>query len=280
MPVVGIEDKREITAVLACSASGEFLKPQLIYKGSTDKCHPNFTFPDGWDVYHSSNHWSNEQTMIRYIEKIVIPYMDSIREGNGNAANRKGLCIFDVFAAHKCPTVLEKLLSNNLLYAMVPAGCTGELQPLDISVNNVFKEHMKKSFNEYYVKLVKAELDAGTTSRPVSLQLSVLKPLHAKWIVDAFSSIADKPDTLILGFRRAGIVIDEGAEDTTCSPPASSLEDCDTDCEIIAEESFASHSKDIEGQAGSSKAGKKRKRLVSYSSDEENSNSVVQVQLK
>ena len=41
------------------------------------------------------------------------------------------LAIFDVFQAHRCDSVLKKLNSYNIREVFVPAGCTGELQPLD-----------------------------------------------------------------------------------------------------------------------------------------------------
>ena len=65
IPVVGKEDKREITVFLAVTASGAFLPPQLIYQGKTVGCHPKITFPAKWNVTHSENHWSTEETMIR-----------------------------------------------------------------------------------------------------------------------------------------------------------------------------------------------------------------------
>ena len=34
------DDKRQLTAVLAVTAAGEYLAPQLLYKGKTTKCHP------------------------------------------------------------------------------------------------------------------------------------------------------------------------------------------------------------------------------------------------
>ena len=63
--VVGLEDKREITVVLCCTLSGDLLPPQVLYTGKTSLCHPNISFPDGWHIWHSPNHWSNEQTMLR-----------------------------------------------------------------------------------------------------------------------------------------------------------------------------------------------------------------------
>lgn len=74
------DDKRQLTAVLAVTAAGEYLAPQLLYKGKTTKCHPQTSFPDGWDIWHSENHWSNEETMERYIKKIVIPFIAHKKE--------------------------------------------------------------------------------------------------------------------------------------------------------------------------------------------------------
>ena len=74
IPISNSDDKRQITAVLSASITGEYLAPQLIFQGKTDRCHPKVTFPKGWDVWHSENHWSNEDTMKRYIEKIIIPF--------------------------------------------------------------------------------------------------------------------------------------------------------------------------------------------------------------
>ena len=35
VPIVAIEDKRQLTAVFACSLAGDFLPPQIIYAGKT-----------------------------------------------------------------------------------------------------------------------------------------------------------------------------------------------------------------------------------------------------
>ncbi len=43
--VVGKEDKQEITALLAATASDVLLPTQLIYLGKTARCHPKTSFP-------------------------------------------------------------------------------------------------------------------------------------------------------------------------------------------------------------------------------------------
>ena len=50
----------------------------VIYQGKTDLCHPKYKFPEGWNVTHSENHWSNEQTMQEYTENVLIPYVENV----------------------------------------------------------------------------------------------------------------------------------------------------------------------------------------------------------
>ena len=81
--LVGIEDKRQITAVFSGTMSGVFLRMQLIYQGKTPKCLLSVQFPSNWNVTFIDNHWSNETTMLEYLEKILFPYIISAREKLG-----------------------------------------------------------------------------------------------------------------------------------------------------------------------------------------------------
>ena len=80
IPIANSDDKRQITAVLAITLAGEFLPPQMIYQGKTPRCHPKVSYPEDWDVWHSANHWSTEETMIRYLEKVIVPFVSRKRE--------------------------------------------------------------------------------------------------------------------------------------------------------------------------------------------------------
>ena len=51
--IVGISDKRQITAVFCGAMTGEFLPPQLIYQGKTSACLPRYSFPD--DCMHTKS---------------------------------------------------------------------------------------------------------------------------------------------------------------------------------------------------------------------------------
>ena len=62
MEISGVDDKRQITALLAGTLSGHFLPAQLIYAGKTPACLPKVQFLSDWHVTFTPNHWSNEDT--------------------------------------------------------------------------------------------------------------------------------------------------------------------------------------------------------------------------
>ena len=93
--MIGINDKRQITAVFCGNLLGDFLPVQLIYKGKTSRCHPQFAFPADWHITHSPKHWSNEETMIQYIENIIVPYVEKVRDSFTNTT--PALVVMDNF---------------------------------------------------------------------------------------------------------------------------------------------------------------------------------------
>ena len=45
--------------------------------------------------------------------------------------------------------------------AICTTGCTGELQPLYVSVNDMFKKKLKNSFSSLYAEQVSSDLSTG-----------------------------------------------------------------------------------------------------------------------
>ena len=65
-----------MTVLLATTLNGKALPSQLIYAGKSSRCHPTgVTFLDDWNVTHSVNHWSNAQTMLKFLDPVLIPYV-------------------------------------------------------------------------------------------------------------------------------------------------------------------------------------------------------------
>ena len=90
-----------MTVLLCCTQSGGLLPPQLVYAGKTEHCYPTTSFLDGWNITHSTNHWSTEQTMMEFLDKILVPYVKQNRERMQLSSTFPAVAIFDVFAAHR-----------------------------------------------------------------------------------------------------------------------------------------------------------------------------------
>ena len=205
--VAGVDDKREITAVVSASMAGDLLPLQLLYTGVTERCHPTYHFPDDWDIWHSCNHWANESTTLRYIDKVLKPYIQQKKQELG-LPNSKTLLLWDVFRAHRTEPVLEKLKMENIEVVFIPPNCTSELQPLDLSLNKPLKDHLKTKFTQWYSDQVCAQLASGRAIEAVKvdMSMSVIKPISANWIVFAYDCIRYVPDIICSGFCKAGVV--------------------------------------------------------------------------
>ena len=101
VPIVGLGDKRQTTATVAVSMSGELLPMQILYAGKTEQCHPSYSFPSGFDIWHTPNHWENTNTTIRFINTIIVPYVTSVRERMELPVEHPAIVMFDAFRGHK-----------------------------------------------------------------------------------------------------------------------------------------------------------------------------------
>ena len=64
----------------------------------------------------------------------MLPYVVETRKRMELAHDISAVAIMNVFAAHRCQAVLDYLEANHIKPIFVP-----ELQPLDVSVNDMFK---------------------------------------------------------------------------------------------------------------------------------------------
>ena len=123
--IVGANDKRQITAVFAGTMSAEFLPPQLIYQGKTPKCLlPLDSIPSDWDITFTENHWANETTVMRYLEKVLFLYFEAKRAELQMSADYPCLVVFDRFQGQCTPRITSRLKKRHIYIIMVPANCT------------------------------------------------------------------------------------------------------------------------------------------------------------
>ena len=127
---------------------GAFLPIQLIYKGKTDRCHPHFSFPLHWDITHSPKHWSTEETMIQYVNNIIVPFVEKTRESLDE--DKAAVIIMDNFKGQITTTMNELLEQHNIHSCLLPPNTTDRLQPMDLSVNKPAKAFLRSEFQKWY----------------------------------------------------------------------------------------------------------------------------------
>lgn len=120
--IADLGDKRQVTATLACTLVGDLLPIQVIYTGTMERCYPTFTYPSGFDVWHSPN----QETSLCFIEKIIMPFIDDVCRKLGTP-EQKALVIFDVSRGQTGERV-QALLESNIIRVLAPGNCTDILQ--------------------------------------------------------------------------------------------------------------------------------------------------------
>ena len=138
--------------------------------------------------------------MVEYIETVFLPYVCKKRKELKLPFDHPALAMFDVFKG-QCTEAVLSLLENNIHIVTVPASTTNRLQPLDTSVNKPAKDFLRGKFNEWYAE----RIVGGGEECIVDLQLSVVKPISARWMIKFFDYMKANTDIVKNGLRHVGI---------------------------------------------------------------------------
>ena len=88
--------------------------------------------------------------MLQYIREVIVPFVGSVRQRLELPDDQPALAIFDHFKGQLTEAITAELEENAIHSVIIPANCTGELQPMDISVNKVIKSQLRSKFSEWY----------------------------------------------------------------------------------------------------------------------------------
>ena len=168
--------------------------------------------PDDWDIWHSSSHWSSHETVGRYLQTVLLPWVTNRKKALDLQENQQCLLIMDEYRAHRTTDVLTALQDLGFKVQFIPGNCSSSLQPLDLTVNSLLKSRLKDQFMDWYAGQVSEAMKhhpdhiyaAVAAVRP-DLRLSVIKPLHAGWVIDAFAAVQGRPEVIKCGWQQAGI---------------------------------------------------------------------------
>ena len=171
-----------------------------------------------WDITHSPKHWSTKQTMIQYVETIIVLFVERTRESLGEGEDKAAVIIMDNFKGQITPAMNEILEKHNIHTCLLPLNTTDRLQPLDLSVNKVF---LREEFQKWYSEQIMQQLDNPAVDlstaelQPVDLGMAAMKEITDQWLVNMADYITNNPQFIVNGFIHSGIskALDGGAID-------------------------------------------------------------------
>ena len=163
-----IDPRRGITTTATIAANGALLPLQAVVKGKTQRAINNRQLPADVVADCSASGWQTSKTMVNLIRNVVAPYTD----------DQYSALLLDDYKAHWTPAVRAAAAEHNIELIPVPKGQTGELQPLDVSINGEVKARARR---EYVQDKQEGRADADTLGRAVhriNNAYRAVKPAH------------------------------------------------------------------------------------------------------
>lgn len=207
--VVGAEDKRQITACVAASLRGELLPLQLIFQGKTERSLPSSTYASAAarvDITHSNNHWSTQETMQRWIVRVLLPHTERMIELHSLDANAHILLLLDCWAVHKSAEFRGWLQQEHprVHLVFVPANCTSKLQLADVALQRPFKSSITQSFNTWASTTIAEQIKRGeVVGISAQLGMAALKPLVLQWCIESWKGLRERKELILEGWERS-----------------------------------------------------------------------------
>ena len=148
--IAGGSDMHQVTVSVPGTLSGKLLPFQILYEGKTEQCHPLSQFPEGFDTWHTPDHWANSETCIHCVKNIILPYVSATHKDLVLGGEHMAVVIFDTFKGHTGSEMESSLLENDIISVHAPSNCTDLLQPLDLCLNKPLKDHLRSKFQSWY----------------------------------------------------------------------------------------------------------------------------------
>ena len=157
---------------------------QLFYDRKTTRSIPRVDFPSFFSLSATPKDFSNTDESVKIMKEILVPYFELQRKELGLDEKFRALLILDVFRQQMTQEVTLLLAEKKILIMKVPINMTPLLQPLDLLINGWVKQWVRYRFADWYAEKIGAGLEKGLEleSIEVKLTLTVMKPLHARWL--------------------------------------------------------------------------------------------------
>ncbi|NWX35094.1 POGZ protein, partial [Notiomystis cincta] len=175
--------------VLTLLADGKVLPALVISKGPPPP--PAAAVPASVLLESKENGCDDDEIMELWAARIWKKHMECQRGAS------KGMLVLDCHRTHLSEEVLAVLSAAGTLPAVIPAGCSSRIQPLDVCVKRAVKNFLHKKWKERAKELA----DSGCDS-------SALLQLLLGWLGEALEILGNSPELIRRSFQVASVLPD------------------------------------------------------------------------
>jgi len=221
VPIVGKEEKRQITAVVTSTLGGDLLPMQLIFKGQDKNKRKKKATPKidglvdtarlrGWHLTQTPNHWSNLGSMKDFVEKIIVKWVEAkARELKLKVVDTHCILLIDCWSVHTGQEFRGWMKTHypNYHLTFVPAGCTSKAQPADVILQRPLKAGIINSFNSWMTEEITHLIILGAKPEEVRVDTGMVK-LKSKlvmWMWDSWRRLKDRETLIVKGWEKCGL---------------------------------------------------------------------------
>ncbi|XP_060112166.1 pogo transposable element with ZNF domain isoform X2 [Heteronotia binoei] len=181
--------------ILAVLADGTVLPTLVCYRGRVEQA---ASVPETILLESKGSGYHDDEVMEVWASKVWQKHTEG--------QNSKGMLVLDCHRTHLSEEVLSLLSASSTLPAVVPAGCSSKLQPLDVCIKRTVKNFLQKKWKEQAREMADTACDSA-----------ILLQLVLCWLAEALEGIADCPELVQQSFLVASVL---PGPDGTANTPA------------------------------------------------------------
>ncbi|QRV92811.1 Ulp1 protease family, carboxy-terminal catalytic domain protein [Ceratobasidium sp. AG-Ba] len=215
--VLGLEEKRAFTVLVAASLSGDILPFQAIYEGKTARSLPTTTARGYSEAIGlgfllsfsgSDTYWSTQITMQHFVSRILAPYFRAQIKRNNLPPSQRCIFQIDCWSVHRSAKFRGWMAENYpwIVILYVPGGCTGLFQACDVGLQRILKLAIRHAAHNDVVNEILAALSDGTAPEDVLNDQSrpTLRDRSVDWLLRGFYAI-NQPEIVTKAFRLCSV---------------------------------------------------------------------------
>ncbi|XP_026639755.1 pogo transposable element with ZNF domain isoform X3 [Microtus ochrogaster] len=170
--------------MLAILADGTVLPTLVFFRGQVNR---PANVPDSILLEAKESGYSDDEIMELWSSRVW--------KKHTACQHGKGMLVMDCHRTHLSEEVLALLSASNTLPAVVPAGCSSKIQPLDVCIKRTVKNFLHKKWKEQAREMADSACDSD-----------VLLQLVLNWLSEVLGVIGDSPELVQRSFLVASVV--------------------------------------------------------------------------